>query len=122
MVANGIAEAHGRQHPYPGAGVKRQTIRARRADGRDPKPGDRLRCWRSMRRPDREFLGQVRCVEAFDLELRDTIYLRVASGGRLLTTAEAFVIAQRDGFECIRDLVLFFEPRGIPFHGWVIRW
>lgn len=102
-------------------GAKRQTIRAQRKDGRDPKPGDRLYLYTGMRTKACRKLREARCTSVLPV----TIYNEadIVYGQRRLGAIERINFAIDDGFMSPRDLADWFEKtHGLPFSGLVIRW
>lgn len=103
-------------------GLKRQTIRAHRKDGRVPKVGEQLQLYTGMRTKHCTLLIRARCrkvqrirVAADRLELDDVTLTRV--------DADAF--ARADGFSCYDELVSWFtieRRRELPWFGIVVYW
>lgn len=106
------------------SGRKRQTIRAYRKDGRDPKPGDTLHLYVGLRTKGARKLAEVRCVGVERIRIAKvrgatSITLR----RRRLDFEEAHALALADGFDSLMALRLWFESvHGLPFDGIVIRW
>jgi hypothetical protein len=137
-VENGVAAAHRRDALHPEVRPKRQTIRARRADGRDPKPGDTLYLYVGLRTKRVRKLGEVRCRRVERLRIaacRARVGRSGASGSftcsvaqpgcraTRLDDAQLRRLARADGFENVEEFVAFFERRhGLPFDGYLIRW
>jgi len=124
--------------PLVESGEKRQTIRAYRKDGRDPKPGDTLYLYTGMRTKKCRKLGEAECKSARRIQLLD-----IESGERPLTVTldsregwqdrpvAAYVlnpfqrsdVAERDGFADASEMFAWFEKtHGLPFEGLLIRW
>ena len=119
-------------------GDKRQTIRKRRKDGRDPKSGDTLYLYTGMRTKACRKLGEVKCrtvqwihIGKFDGER--TGFPEVSSlvdGSPVwapdfcrdpLAAERRF--ARRDGFRTWQERSDWFEAtHGLPFEGILIRW
>ena len=109
------------------SGDKRQTIRALRKDGRDPKPGDTLYLYTGMRTKACRKLLEAECLMAVPILLE-----RGPRIGSRMTLFDAppeiedeteNEIAQRDGFRWPDDLYNFFQQaHGLPFKGLLIRW
>ena len=121
-IENGVAAAHRRRAPHPKHTAKRQTIRAQRADGRDPRPGDTLYLYVGLRTQQVRKLGEVECrsVERLRIAVGG---LRVHSGTERLDRARLRRLARANGFDSTGDFVAFFERRhGLPFDGYLLRW
>ena len=121
-IENGSAATLKRPQPHPEVRPKRQTIRARRADGHDPKPGDTLYLYTGLRTKSVRKLGEVRCRTVERLRIgRDG--RRVDRAGCRLDRAKLSRLARADGFEDADEFIAFFESRhGLPFDGYLIRW
>lgn len=103
------------------SGEKRQTIRAPRKDGRDPKPGDTLHLYTGMRTKACRKLGEYRCRSSTPVVI-DFNSVRLGRDCFLLTKArENF--ARADGFMDWVAMRQWFESvHGLPFRGLVICW
>lgn len=111
-------------------GEKRQTIRARRADGRVPTSGDRVRAYSGLRRPNPRLLYDAPVVECFSVQM----YLKrayrfgpdtrwVVANGTLLTGQAMENFARLDGFSSREDMLDWFsEAHDEHFKGWCVRW
>ena len=105
---------------------KRQTIRAYRKDGRDPKPGDTLYHYTGIRTKACRKLGESECIGVVDLGISksgvcflvyDDSKAELIDGGAL----EQF--ARADGFDGVESFFEFFETtHNLPFYGNVIYW
>jgi hypothetical protein len=117
------------------SGRKRQTIRARRKDGRDPKVGDTLYLYTGCRTRQARKLGEGICLVAEPLDIRRLHLAWLTSNpgeewpgtvhrnGMSLNLRQVLDIARRDGFESVDAFVKFFEEtHGLPFEGFMIRW
>lgn len=119
---------HARFAPLVESGQKRQTIRAYRKDGRDPKVGDRLYLWTGLRQPGARKLGEAAClrVEEIVIDERGASIGRcdgMRSGGVRLRGVAADRFARADGFASWDGLVAWFRStHGLPFRGLLIRW
>lgn len=107
------------QKQFAGAverGEKRQTIRAPRKDGRDPKPGDTLYLYTGMRTKACRKLGEVVC--------SGVLRVRIGLGGPEGSSMdEAITFAQADGFRDWLAMRQWFErTHGLPFEGFLIQW
>lgn len=117
--------------PLVESGEKRQTIRARRKDGRDPKRGDILYLYTGMRTKQCRKLGEVRCKSVrsiwigTDGEKRCGKYIRpgVMVWTPCYGAAYSTRLARMDGFSDSGEMRRFFERvHGLPFEGLLIRW
>lgn len=102
-------------------GHKRQTIRAKRKDGKDPKPGDTLYLYTGMRTKACRRLKQVEC------EFINTIRIendnRATLDGSRIGMGTCLILARQDGFDSLEEFFTFFETEhGLPFEGLLIRW
>lgn len=100
---------------------KRQTIRARRKDGRNPKPGQTLYLYTGLRTKATRKLGEAICVSSEPIcitEKKDIVI-----GVRELTWNQCFNLAWADGFKDVHSFMEFFETvHGLPFYGFLIKW
>ena len=127
-VENGLAELRGDPLPWPGIRPKRQTIRAHRRDGKDPKPGDWRKLFTGMRskslcRP----LGEILCDSVDEISIADPHYCEDESPIEIvplvLLPEECETLAIADGFESAAEMLAFFlKTHGLPFEGVLIRW
>jgi len=119
------------------SGDKRQTIRAYRKDGRDPKPGDTLHLYAGMRTKACRKLGEVRCksakrlrIERFTNNAVPMVEVYREDGSPEWATdffGDPFQaerrFARRDGFKNWPEMWQWFERvYGLPFEGLLIRW
>ncbi len=99
-------------------GKKTSTIRAKRK--RPIKPGDRLYLYTGMRTKQCDKLKETNCLSVYDIMIDDG---RIEIDGRPLSATVALMLARRDGFEFVTDLVSFIKNRhGLPFYGDLIEW
>jgi hypothetical protein len=100
--------------------IKRQTIRARRRDGRLPTIGQDFVGYTGMRTKKCRKLVTGTISEVLPIEIRpDGIQL----DGRKLDDAEANTIALLDGFSHANEMVgWFIAQHGRHFVGHLIRW
>jgi hypothetical protein len=101
------------------AGTKRQTIRARRKDGRTPKVGETIRHYTGMRTKNCRLLCDA-VIESVDHIVIDHHGVWI-NGDLLGPDLKEFAIA--DGFENwleMRDW--FLKTHGPDFWGWLIKW
>lgn len=106
--------------PLVEAGTKRQTIRAKRKDGKNPHPGERLYLYTGLRTKACRKLGEGICksVEEITIESHE---INVA--GAWLPHAPVEELAIRDGFDSFEQILAFFEKEhGLPFWGLLIEW
>ena len=111
------------------SGKKRQTIRAYRKDGRDPKPGDQLYHYTGMRTKACRHLCNAVCESVTPIRLEaEKIgpyidHYQVIKGRVYLSPTSANALAKADGFETAEDFFKFFEKtHGLPFNGLLIKW
>lgn len=107
------------------SGEKRQTIRAYRKDGRDPKVGDRLYLYTGARTKACRKLGEAICTRVREIKLYAEqgagLYVRLDGGTLDDDSTEEF--AMRDGFDELAEMQDFFEEsHGLPFRGLLIEW
>lgn len=120
-LLNGLAEVAGEPLPHPGHGIKRQTIRTQRRDGRDPVPGVQMRLWIAQRTPARELLGTTPPIQRLTIAIAHTG--AVVLDGRRLSPAAITALALRDRLAGARELIPFLEAyHGLPFAGYCFRW
>ena len=115
----GMVEEGFKEHPI--GRVKRQSIRAKRRDGRNPHPGETLFLYSGLRTKSVRKLGISPCKSVQEITI-DRHGINVA--GRWLNGgAERAQLAQDDGFESFLDMTAFFEhEHGLPFDGLLIKW
>ena len=102
------------------SGKKRQTVRAFRKDGRDPKPGQTLFHYTGMRTKACRKLREDECKSTIPISIDTHI---IAFDGVPLSWTEMEKTARADGFESFYDLRDFFwENHGLPFNGLLIEW
>lgn len=112
------------------SGAKRQTIRAYRKDGRDPKPGDTLYLYTGTRTSACRKLGEVVCREVIPMHIRPKgfgfegghhlgDFIKLYGHGASLMRG----FAKADGFSDWPAMCDWFEKtHGLPFRGLLIRW
>jgi len=101
--------------------AKRQTIRAGRKDGRNPREGQQLYLYTGMRTKVCRKLGEAECksVQQFTIEENLAIYV----GTRCLSVGEEESMALADGFTTRGQFLDFFrKTHGLPFNGFLIKW
>ena len=108
--------------PIVESGEKRQTIRAYRKDGRDPKVGDTLYLYTGQRTKRCRKLGEARCRSVQPIQIRvGNIALPGKRGGS--TSRQCHAIARADGFSDWSAMTRWFSrTHGLPFKGLLIRW
>jgi hypothetical protein len=99
-------------------GSKRQTIRAVR---KNPiKEGETLYMWWKQRSPQREKLGEAKCVKVSPITITK---LGASCPDPSIRFRSLNLFAQADGFNNWQELVEFFEAtHGLPFEGVLIQW
>jgi len=103
------------------SGKKRQTIRARRKDCRNPQSSQTLYLYMGMRAKGCRKLGVATCksVEPIVIEENGDIWV----GCFRLGIGEKYQLAINDGFHYIDDFRNFFlKTHGLPFYGFLIKW
>ncbi len=105
-------------------GRKRQTIRAPRKDGRDPKPGDTLYLYTGMRTKACRLLAVRRCRSARRVKITKHGVMFPFDGDQFRAgTWRADEFARADGFADFDEMLGWFrEHHGLPFRGFVIHW
>lgn len=99
---------------------KRQTIRKKRRDGRDPKTGDMLYLYTGQRTKSCRKLGQHLCKSAVPIYI---YYQDIVVAGQRLNADEELALAQADGFESVADFRSFFLGQNeYEFNGCLIKW
>lgn len=121
-LANGLAQAAGDPPPFPGIKPKRQTIRARRRDGRDPLPGESRRIWLDQRTPHRVFVGETPPIKRAAIRIPHRGHVEIE--GVSLTPGGVTKLARADGFDSAAEMFDFLEgDHGpFPFFGYRFRW
>lgn len=102
---------------------KRQTIRRKRRDGRQPKPGDTAILYTGLRTRQARKLGERTIVDVFRVQmvLDDEPY--IVSNGVRLNPGEANAFAKLDGFTNAREMFAWFrEQHGPMFDGFCTCW
>lgn len=118
--------------PLVEEGTKRQTIRAYRKDGRNPREGQTLYLYKRARQPDMSKMAETVCTSASPIEIDLDGFIwsdqsQFEEHGRrdlhLLDIEERERLAKADGFEDAEAMIAWFtEVHGLPFRGLVIRW
>lgn len=110
-------------------GVKRQTVRARRKDGRaHAKVGDTIKLYTGMRHESCRLLAEATVTRLSRVRIEEThifldgerLYASLASCTGRQTTDD---FAQADGFNNFKEMADWFRAtHGLPFEGTVIYW
>lgn len=111
--------------PAVESGTKPHTVRAKRADGRDPQPGDVLRLYTGLRTTKTRLLRQEVCEYVSEIQFLPPLggKPQVFLAAELLSVEQLHALAQADGFDGWRPFVAFFEELyGLPFTGNLIGW
>ncbi len=109
--------------PLVESGEKRQTIRAYRKDGRDPKVGDRLYLYTGGYNESRRKMGESVATDVRRIRLEITRSFWIYSlGYRVrMSPEEISQIAVADGFRNLDAMHDYFKDL-LPFEGLLIRW
>lgn len=104
-------------------GTKPCTIRAKRKDGRVPKPGQTAHCYTGLRTKHTRLLRRSPIVAVDDLEIYTTDRIVVTVAGRRLNSPELEALARMDGHDSGLHMFKFFAgTHGLPFYGDLIKW
>ena len=105
---------------------KRQTIRAKRKDGRNPRPGDTLYLFTGLRTKYCQRLGTAICKSAEDILIYPNGQIALIKSGRsvkYLNAKEKDKLAVDDGFHDFADFMSFFhKEHDLPLWGLLIKW
>lgn len=103
-------------------GKKRQTIRAKRKDGRNPHVGDKLYLYTGMRTKSCRKLGEAVCLSVEQIMIYESGI--VIEGKWITTVKEELDFIKADGFNNVFDFFSFFnkEHDGLPFEGLLYKW
>jgi hypothetical protein len=104
-------------------GVKTQTIRANRKDGRRPVPGDQINCYFGLRTKHATLIkiGEITSVRDVRIEpARKLVWI----GGSLLPPKKWDGFAKADGFEDYADMMSWWQRTHAAerFNGFMIQW
>lgn len=106
--------------PLVESGKKRQTIRAKRRDGRNPHPGETLYLYTGLRTKGCRKIGEVTCLGVQEITIDPT---DINLSGTWLNIAGREAMARADGFKDFAEMRDFFDrEHGIPFSGLLIQW
>ena len=113
--------------PLVESGEKRQTVRAYRKDGRNPKVGDRLYLYTGLRTKQCRKLGEAIAKSVKVIGIDEPMFCEDESPIEIvplvLLPREAHDLAIRDGFSDLDEMLSFFDKtHGLPFKGLLIRW
>jgi hypothetical protein len=101
-------------------GEKRQTIRAKREDGRNPHIGDKLYLYTGMRTKSCRKLGEAICKTVRQITITET---GIWIDGNRLYAAEIAILAGKDGFKGVSSFIDFFrKTHDLPFEGLLYKW
>jgi hypothetical protein len=106
-------------------GKKPHTIRAKRADGRDPLPGDTLHLYTGLNTQAARLLRREPCQFTTEITIQPSAgdVHHVLLGGRPLDQREIEALATVDGFDNAIAFVQYFQDMyGLPFTGLLIGW
>ncbi len=106
------------------SGIKRSTIRARRKDRRDAKPGQTLYLFTGMRTKKCLRLGKSVCksVEPINVIQRKA-YFSIRVRGRTLIPPQLTDLWVTEGFRSLDDMLRWFRSaHGPNFTGLLIKW
>lgn len=109
--------------PLIESGEKRQTIRAIRKDGKNPRVNQVLFLYTGMRTKGCRKLGEEVCRQSWPvyMDKQDNGIIDIFINGDVLKSEQVEQLAKEDGFESVDDFFSFFEDR-IPFRGYLIKW
>ena len=106
--------------PMVEAGTKRQTIRAKRKDGKNPHSGERLYLYTGLRTKSCRKLGEAVCANVREIMIDGW---GICLSGKWANHDEMMNIVKADGFTSWTDFLAFFrKEHGLPFWGLLIEW
>jgi hypothetical protein len=94
--------------PLVESGTKRQTIRAKRRDGKDPRVGETLYLYTGLRTKQCRKLGEEICKSVEEIIID---YNGINVSGKWLSISERDALAQADGFPSFQDMKKFFQKK-----------
>ena len=107
-------------HPFASIPIKRQTIRAKRRDGRNPRPGEKLYLYTGLRTKQCLKLGEAICKSVEEIFIA---WRGICLAGVWLTAEEQSAMAIADGFTTFQEMADFFrKEHGEDFWGLLIKW
>jgi hypothetical protein len=102
------------------SGQKRQTIRAKRKDGRNPHVGDTLYLFTRMRTKSCRKLGEAICKVVQQITITER---GIWIDGNRLYASEIAIFASKDGFKGVSSFIDFFrKTHDLPFEGLLYKW
>ena len=106
------------------ADLKRHTIRAKRKDGRRPKPGEVLSLYVGMRRKGLcRLLKRRHCVKVQEIEIHWYPGFWIVIDCEKLSRDENENLARSDGFSSFAKMMKFWQDENnLPFTGLLIHW
>lgn len=109
--------------PAVESGTKWQTVRANRADGKRPAPGDIVKLYTGLRTTANRLLRQATCIRCRAVRIDSTDRLLIVDGQRL-DHVEALAFALADGFTTLDAFFSFFHDTypARPFEGFCVEW
>jgi hypothetical protein len=110
--------------PAVESGKKRQTIRARRKDGLDPKPGQTLYLYTALRTTQARKLREATCTAVKAVTIDESGML-LLDGLAVIEPSDRNAFAIADGFGSWDELVDYWQTehgRDLPWYGIVIYW
>jgi hypothetical protein len=117
-VRNGL-----RPMPFKEIGIKRQTIRSKRKDGKNPHPGETLYLYTGLRTKGCTKLGEAVCKGVEEITIN---WLGANVSGMWLTILGCEQLAIADGFGSFREMQEWFDmTHGDLYHGFsglLIKW
>ena len=107
--------------PFILDGRKTHTIRAIRAF--PDKPGNTLHLYTGLRTKKAKLLMRVLCLRVEPIYIREDSFwtATIKIGDEWLRHDERQLLAQRDGFKDLEDMIGFWNGR-LPFTGHIIHW
>lgn len=106
--------------PAVKAGTKKQTIRAKREDCRNPHVDDKLFFYVGQRTKGCRKLGEAICRTVHQITID---WAGVNVDGSWLSPADLNNLAQNDGFKNFYEMKVFFnKEHGLPFDGLLYKW
>lgn len=117
--------------PLVESGAKRQTIRAPRRDGRDPKAGDVLYLYAGQQTKECRKLAQAMCISSNTIGITENsfsiAYKEIGSDcPKIVKETDIYLLdefARADGFADWAEMRDWFASvHGLPFVGYLIRW
>ena len=101
-------------------GVKRQTIRAIRKDGRVPHIGSALQLYTGMRTKNCRKLKDAVCTNVWPITIASD---SITVNGQRRNGTTCTLLALEDGFGGLSEMREWFDDvHGLPFSGHLIKW